>query len=158
MSKRLIRVTAACALLTLGCLAPERTQACTRVVYAGHNAVATGRTLDWREPIPTSLRIFPRGEKHESYDDPTCNITWVSKYGSVTAVSYDMGIGEGMNEAGLAVNVLYLPGSVYELPDGQEHRKKLSSSVWPQFFLDQFATVEEAMKVIKQDILSLIHI
>ena len=152
MSNSVIKISAFSALLALISFTPEEIDACTRVVYAGDNAVATGRTLDWREPIPTSLRIFPRGEKHVSYDDPTCNLEWVSKYGSVTAISYDMGIGEGMNEVGLAVNVLYLPGSVYELPNGQEHRKKLSSSVWPQFFLDQFATVEEAMKVVKQDL------
>lgn len=125
--------------------------ACTRVCYTGLHATATGRTLDWRTPIPTALRTFPRGEVHQSYDDPAVNITWTSKYGSVCAISYDMGIGEGMNEAGLAVNVLYLPGSVYALPEGQETRKKMSSSVWPTFFLDQFATVEEALSAAAKD-------
>lgn len=126
--------------------------ACTRVCYAGKHAVATGRTLDWRTPIPTALRTFPRGERHESYDDPAVNMTWTSKYGSVCAISYDMGAAEGLNEKGLAVNVLYLPGSVYSLPEGQEHRKKMSSSVWPMFFLDNFATVDEAMTEVAKDL------
>lgn len=125
--------------------------ACTRVVYAGDSVTATGRTLDWRTPIPTALRVFPRGERHVSFDDPTDCLTWVSKYGSVTAISYDMGIAEGMNEMGLAANALYLPGSVYSLPDGREHRKKMSSSVWAQYILDNFATVPEAVEVLKRD-------
>ncbi len=125
--------------------------ACTRVVYAGDSVTATGRTLDWRTPIPTALRVFPRGERHVSFDDPNDCMTWVSKYGSVTAISYDMGIAEGMNEMGLAANSLYLPGSVYALPDGKEHRKKMSSSVWPQYILDNFATVPEAVEALKRD-------
>lgn len=127
------------------------TNACTRVVYAGDSVVATGRSLDWRTPIPTSLRVFPRGERHISYDNPTENITWTSKYGSVTAISYDMGIAEGMNEKGLAANVLYLPGSVYSLGNGLEHRKKMSTSVWPLYILDNFATVNEAVEALNKD-------
>lgn len=139
----------------VGCAAallPQQSEACTRVVYAGQHAVCTGRTLDWRTPIPTALRTFPRGENHVSYDVASEALQWTSRYGSVCAISYDMGVAEGMNEVGLAVNVLYLPGSVYKLPDGQEHRKKMSSSVWPQFFLDNFATVDEAMEVVNQDL------
>lgn len=125
--------------------------ACTRVVYAGDSVVATGRSLDWRTPIPTSLRVFPRGEHHISYDNPAENLSWVSKYGSVTAISYDMGIAEGMNEKGLAANVLYLPGSVYSLGNDNEHRKKMSTSVWPLYILDNFATVKEAVATLSKD-------
>lgn len=126
-------------------------QACTRVVYAGDSVTATGRTLDWRSKIPTSLRVFPRGEHHISFDDPNDNIVWTSKYATIMAVSYNMGFTEGMNEKGLAANVLYLPGSVYSYGPGKEHRKKMSSSVWPQYVLDNFATVDEAVKVLSED-------
>lgn len=147
--KRLIFALSALASLLLG--GANEVEACTRVCYAGKYAVATGRTLDWRTPIPTALRTFPRGELHVSYDDPAVNMTWRSRYGSVCAISYNMGVAEGMNEKGLAVNVLYLPGSVYQLPDGQEHRRKMSTTVWPLFFLDNFATVEEAMSAAAKD-------
>lgn len=33
---------------------------CTRVTYVGDSAVVTGRTLDWRTPIPTNLYVYPR--------------------------------------------------------------------------------------------------
>lgn len=125
--------------------------ACTRVVYSGDSVTCTGRTLDWRTPIPTSLRVFPRGEKHVSFDDPADCLEWTSLYATVMAVSYDMGFTEGMNERGLAANVLYLPGSVYSYGEGKEFRKKMSSSVWPQFVLDNFASVKEAIEVLKED-------
>lgn len=134
------------------CTSHLSSDACTRVVYAGTNGnVATGRTLDWRTPIPTSLRIMPRGERHESYDDPASNMTWTSKYGSVVSIGYDMGISEGLNEAGMAVNLLYLPGSVYTLPDSLEHRKKMSASVWAGYVLDNFGSVDDAIKEMSKD-------
>ncbi len=145
------KIIAASMLLGIMVCNYETVDACTRVVYAGDSVVATGRSLDWRTPIPTSLRVFPRGEHHESYDNPKENMIWISKYGSVAAISYNMGIAEGMNEKGLAANVLYLPGSVYSLGDGKEHRKKMSTSVWPQYILDNFSTVKEAVNALGKD-------
>lgn len=138
------------ATLALLMAAPD-SDACTRVVYAGDSVVATGRNLDWRTPIPTALRIMPRGERHMSYDNPAENMTWTSKYGSVVAISYDMGVAEGLNEKGLAANVLYLPGSIYSLDPAKEKRKKMSTSVWPLYVLDNFATVDEAVKALSRD-------
>ena len=39
--------------------------ACSRVVYQGADGdkpiVMVGRTLDWRNPIPTNIYVYPRG-------------------------------------------------------------------------------------------------
>lgn len=49
------------------CTSHLSSDACTRVVYAGTNGnVATGRTLDWRTPIPTSLRRHGKKLPRES--------------------------------------------------------------------------------------------
>ncbi len=130
---------------------PDEARACTRVVYHGDSVTATGRTLDWTTPIPTSLRVLPRGEQHISFDDPAKNMVWTSKYATVMAVGYNMGYSEGLNEKGLAANVLYLPGSVYSYGPGKEHRKVMATSVWPQYVLDNFATVKEAVKSLSKD-------
>lgn len=127
----------------------QKAEACTRVVYSGDSVTATGRSLDWRTPIPTALRVFPRGEFHVSFDDPDDRLTWTSRYATVMAISYNMGFTEGLNEAGLAANVLFLPGTVYT--SGKETRKKMSSSVWPQYVLDNFATVDEAVAELSKD-------
>lgn len=131
------------------CMGIEEANACTRVVYAGENGnVATGRTLDWRTPIPTELYIMPRGIARESYDSDN-SMHWISKYGSVVSVGYGMGVSEGLNEAGLAVNLLYLPGTIYTREN--ETRKTMSSSVWAQYMLDNFATVDEAVEQLRKD-------
>lgn len=126
----------------------SESQACTRVVFKGSNGdVFTGRTLDWKADIATNLYVMPRGITRASYDEGDA-ITWTA-HGSVVAVGYDMGVSEGMNEKGLTVNCLYLPGTEYTYEG--DTRKKMSASVWVSYVLDNFATTREAVEVLKQD-------
>lgn len=102
----------------------------------------TGRTMDWREDPLTNLYIFPRGVvRRGANTDKT--VFWTSKYGSLSAAGYDIGITDGMNEAGLVANLLFLPESVYERPG--DTRPVMGLSVWTQYVLDNFATVDEAV-------------
>lgn len=125
-----------------------RAGACTRVTYVGDSAVVTGRTLDWRTPIPTNLYVYPRGVEKKSYNTDQ-SITWTSKYGSVVSVGYDIGVNEGMNEAGLVCNLLYLPGTFYA-KEG-DTRPYMSTSLWASYVLDNFATTSEAVEQLKLD-------
>lgn len=125
-------------------------EACTRVVYIGDNGITvTGRTLDWKSPIPTNLYLMPRGMERAGFDTDN-TVKWVSRYGSVVSVGYDMGVSEGLNEKGLSVNLLYLPGTIYTY-DG-DTRKLMSTSVWAQYVLDNFATTSEAVNELRKDI------
>lgn len=128
-----------------------KANACTRVVYIGDNGYAiTGRNLDWKDDIATNLYVYPRGIVRAGYDVPDSTITWTSKYGSVIAVGYDLGTTEGMNEKGLCVNLLYLPGTSYTYPG--DHRLLMSTSVWANYVLDNFATTAEAVDNLQQDL------
>lgn len=49
-----------------------------------------------------------------------------------------------MNEAGLNANLLWLADAEY--PDDDGVTPRMSLAIWAQYFLDQFATVEEAVK------------
>lgn len=123
-------------------------EACTRVVYECGDMVATGRTMDWKEDPQTNLYIFPRGtERRGALSDNT--ITWKSKYGSVVAAGYDIGVCDGLNEAGLAANMLFLPESVYDREN--DDRAIMGISIWTQYILDNFATVEEAVAELSKD-------
>ena len=127
----------------------EKSDACTRVVYDGpEDMIATGRTMDWKEDLLTNLYIFPRGIERKGASSAE-TIDWVSKYGSVVAAGYDIGICDGINEKGLVANLLFLPESVYELEN--DMRPVLGLSIWTQYVLDNFATVEEAVKALSQD-------
>ena len=93
-----------------------KTEACTRAVYLGENGlVITGRTMDWKENIPTNLYILPRGISRQGYDTGN-TVRWTSRYGSIVASGYEMGTSEGMNEEGLVASLLYLPETVYSQP------------------------------------------
>ena len=134
-------------MLSLCCY--EKLDACTRVVYEGpESMIATGRTMDWKEDPQTNLYIFPRGIERKGAES-AATIEWVSKYGSVVAAGYDIGICDGMNEKGLVANLLFLPESVYETENDQ--RPVMGLSIWTQYVLDNFATVEEAVNEMSKD-------
>lgn len=117
--------------------------ACTRIVYQGpDNTIITGRTMDWKENPESNLWIFPRGMERsgEVGSDP---MRWISRYGSVITSAYDICSTDGMNEAGLVANLLWLAESSYPQWDGT--KPGLSIAAWVQYMLDNFASVDEAV-------------
>jgi penicillin V acylase-like amidase (Ntn superfamily) len=122
----------------------QSTHACTRALYFGkEQQVVTGRTMDWLEDLQSNLWIFPQGMTRDS-GLSTGALKWTSKYGSVATSIYEGGTGDGMNERGLVVNLLYLAESEYE--PASDTRPALVITNWAQYVLDNFATVEEAVK------------
>ena len=123
--------------------------ACSRVVYRGPDgAVVVGRTMDWEQSLEVNLWAFPAGLERDG-NAGARSLKWKSKYGSVAATCYDKLVADGMNEKGLVVNVLYLSSSVYPQFDGT--RPTLSIGAWAQYVLDTFATVDEAVAVLKDE-------
>lgn len=123
--------------------------ACTRVVYHGADSTfIVGRSLDWKTPIPTNLYVYPRGMEKYSDNKPGA-IKWTSKYGAVYAVGYDGGVTEGMNEKGLVVNGLFCKGTVYSNPS-TKGRPPMSLSMFVAWLLDQNATTDECVEVLKK--------
>ncbi len=117
---------------------------CTRLVYIGpENLVLTGRSMDWHGEIGTNLWVFPRGMERSGEVGPA-SMEWTADYGSVTASAYDIATSDGMNEAGLVANLLWLTESDYPEWDGDT--PGLSVSVWIQYVLDNFATVADAVE------------
>lgn len=125
-------------------------EACTRIVYLGQdNTIITARSMDWKRDVGTNLWAFPRGIKRSGEVGPN-SIKWTSKYGSVIASGYDISTTDGVNEKGLMANVLWLAESQY--PDFAKSKKPgLTLAAWAQYALDNFATVEEAVKVLQKE-------
>jgi penicillin V acylase-like amidase (Ntn superfamily) len=117
--------------------------ACTRAVYLGDNGdVITARSMDWKVDVLTNLWIFPRGMQRSGQAGPN-SLHWTSKYGSVIATGYEVSTTDGMNEKGLVANVLWLVESQY--PKYDASKPGLAISIWAQYLLDNFATVQEAV-------------
>lgn len=118
--------------------------ACTRVVYHGPNdTYLTGRSMDFKDPIVSNLWVFPRGMKRNGAAGAR-SVEWTSHYGSMIVSGYEISTVDGMNEAGLNANLLWLADAEYPTDDGVTPR--MSLAIWAQYFLDQFATVDEAVQ------------
>lgn len=123
--------------------------ACTRVLYvADDGTVLTGRSMDWEEDMMSNIWAFPAGIARDGAAGPN-SLHWVSKYGSVGVSGYEAGIPDGMNERGLVANILYLAEAQYPKPVAG--KPDLSISLWAQYALDNFATVDEAVTVLQAE-------
>ncbi|MEN3970583.1 linear amide C-N hydrolase [Acinetobacter sp. BWR-L5] len=127
----------------------EAAMACTRVVYLGNNDVMTARSMDWKSDIGTNLWILPNSVKRNGMAGPK-SIQWTSKYGSVVATGYDISTTDGVNEKGLMANLLWLVESEY--PNVKTSKKPtLGISLWAQYVLDNYATVNEAIQALEKE-------
>jgi len=137
------------ALVAALAMAVPAAEACTRLVYHGHDgAVITARSMDWKDEIMTNLWIFPRGMARDGSGGPN-SLKWTSKYGSVVASGYDISTVDGVNEMGLVANVLWLVESQY--PTYDPNKPGLSIAAWAQYALDNYATVAEAVEALRHE-------
>jgi penicillin V acylase-like amidase (Ntn superfamily) len=129
----------------------QQAEACSRILYeTGNGTYITGRSMDWNDPdMKIALWVFPRGMERDGGTGKR-PIEWTSKYGSVIVSAYDIGTADGMNEKGLVGNVLYLAESDYGDPI-KTGKPTISIGAWGQYFLDNFATVKEAVEAMKDD-------
>lgn len=121
---------------------------CTRVLWPDANgAVIVGRNMDFHMDLLTNLWKMPRGIERK--DGVNGTLTWKAKYGSIVATAFDLIATDGMNEEGLAGHILWLAESDYGKPE--ESDVQLSQSIWLQYYLDNFATVAEAVEWTKKN-------
>jgi penicillin V acylase-like amidase (Ntn superfamily) len=122
--------------------------ACTRVLWtAPDGQVFVGRTQDWTEKANSAFRVYPRGMERVGAvaENPH---RWTSKYGSLVITGYDLATHEGVNEKGLSAQILYLAGeSDYGKRDPR--LEAIGVTQWVQYFLDNYATVAEAVEAQK---------
>ncbi len=124
--------------------------ACTRFVYENTKSdLYVGRTLDWMEDPGTDLWAFPKGMSRTGGID-SASIAWVSKHSSVTSSFYGIATIDGMNDAGLVANMLYLAEADYGT-DAKKDKPSLSVGAWLQYALDNFATVDEAVTALESE-------
>lgn len=127
----------------------QTAEACTRLVYLGANEqVITARSMDWKVDVATNLWILPRGIARSGEAGPN-SIKWTAKYGSVVATGYDISTTDGVNEAGLNANLLWLVESEY--PKFDQTKPGLTIAAWAQYALDNFATVAEAVAALEKE-------
>lgn len=125
------------------------TWACTRLVYHGAaGQVMTARSMDWKSDIVSNLWVLPRGMERTGQTGAN-TLRWTSKYGSVITSGYDISTTDGVNEAGLNANLLWLVESQYPVFDASS-KPGLTIAAWAQYVLDNFATVAQAVAALQE--------
>lgn len=119
--------------------------ACSRIVHTSDDGkfVATGRTMDWYEDTESNLWMFTRGIERNGNSGDSNSATWTSKYGSIITSGFDVATVDGINEKGLAANMLYLSESNFG-----KRNKKIKGISWAgftQYLLDNYASVQDAI-------------
>ncbi|CAB3845573.1 linear amide C-N hydrolase [Achromobacter anxifer] len=138
------------ALAGLTGLAAPAAWPCTRAVFHGANGqVVTARSMDWKNDITSNLWVLPRGMARSGEAGPN-SLRWTSRYGSVVTSGYDVSTTDGVNEAGLSANLLWLAESQYPKFDARS-KPGLTIAAWAQYVLDNYATVEEAVAALEQE-------
>ncbi len=116
-------------------------EGCSRVFFNNPVAKVVARSMDLNVNDLPRMVAYPRGIEREGRAGPN-SVEWKSKYGSLVITAFNQATSDGMNEKGLAAHLLYLHNTKYEERD---ERKGLANSLWIQYFLDNFATVQEAL-------------
>ncbi|QIL91127.1 linear amide C-N hydrolase [Microbulbifer harenosus] len=122
---------------------------CTRTLWleSGQGPIA-GRNMDWAQSLGTNLWVLPAGAERTGIDKDPNPLKWKSKHASLVATAYDLATVDGLNEKGLATHVLWLTESDYGERDPAQ--LGLSVSLWAQFYLDQFDSVEACVAYTKK--------
>ena len=115
---------------------------CSTFVVDAPDGPVFGRNYDWK--LGEGLVVVnPRGLAKRALvleDEPA---SWTAKHGSITFNQYgrEFPCG-GINEAGLVIEVMWLPETEYAVADG---RPAVTSLQWIQYHLDTCATTKEVV-------------
>lgn len=144
---RALLIALPAALLLLPGARPAR--ACSAFLRAGPAGPVMGKSYDWDDERGLVL-VNKRGmDKRALVLSPgQAPAAWRSRFASLTFNQYGRELPNGgLNEAGLAVEVLVLPETVYEPPDA---RPAVTELGLVQYLLDQAATTAEAAALARQ--------
>jgi len=132
-------------------LSPTSTLACTALQLGGQDgSFIQARTMEWGAfDMKPELLVFPKGYAFTGITPEGENgLKWQAEYGAVgvNALGRPL-VADGMNEKGLVVSVLYLPGYAeyqpYEKEKAETSLSPLQVCLW---MLTSYSTVDEVRK------------
>ena len=141
--KRLCLSSLALSILALAWILPAA-DACTTFCLRKGSTAVFGKNYDWHFDDGLVL-VNKRGVAKTAAPAPGGPpAQWTSRYGSVTFNQFGREFPNGgLNEAGLALELMWLDETLYPAPD---QRPALGALEWIQYQLDNYATVNEVAK------------
>lgn len=143
------RIAAGLAVAVVALLPLQQAQACTSfLLKSADGGFAYGRTMEFGLPLQSQVIVVPRqfafvGTGPDG--QAGAGLPWTVKYGAVGANAFGLPlIVDGMNEAGLAGGMLYLPGlALYQEVPAEEARGSIAAHELLTYLLTSFASVAE---------------
>jgi choloylglycine hydrolase len=138
-----VKFTVFVPLVLAGTLLPGDASACTTFCLERKGSVVFGKNYDFGIGYGM-LVVNKRGvSKTALVDPPNRAARWIARYGSLTFNQFGREFPSGgMNEAGLAVELMWLDAAEYPKPDS---RPAVGVLEWIQYQLDNFATAAEVV-------------
>lgn len=126
--------------------------ACTDfMLTAKDGTLLVTRSMEFGTPLNSSLRSSPR---ERVFNSTTPNnkpgLSWVAKYGYLYVDGFNVDASfDGMNEAGLTFEYLYLPGETqYQtIPDGKDNQT-VPYTQFGDWVLSNFQTIDEVKQAL----------
>jgi choloylglycine hydrolase len=139
-----LMVSTACAMLLMSHTSAD---ACTAIhLTAKDGGVVVGRTMEFGVDVQSDAVVVPAGTKlTSSLPDKSKGIQYTTKYGIVgTNFMNKHMVVDGMNEKGLYIGALYLPGYA-SYPEGtpENAAKSMAPEDYVAWLLGNFSTVAE---------------
>lgn len=135
------------------CMNTAHVNACTTFgidTQDGKHFQAMG--LELYTNLNSKIAKMPRGQEFKApAPEGMIGAKWTNKYGYIGMNSKDMKwIQGGMNEKGLTVATLYLPGTGYQVPTKADNGKILGAIELPSYILGNFQNIEEVKKGLQE--------
>ena len=130
----------------------QKTHSCSTFMLKKGPKLVVGHNLDSGHHTPGVVVVNKRGVKKQgkSWTElaygktiPNPPLKWISKYGSITFSKYRDFPDGGMNEAGLFIAEMSLPGTVFPK---DKSKPLLFMMLWMQYVLDNFKTVNQVIQ------------
>lgn len=134
-------------------LVSEQVEACTAFQLKSQDgALIYCRSMEYEFPMDSNILIVPRDEPFKgTAPGKKTGLQWKSKYGFVglNQIMDRTTVSDGMNEKGLVVGCLYLPGfAKYEVFLDAQSNKVLAPWELTTFLLGSCASVEEVQAIL----------
>lgn len=130
----------------IGLLAAGPTLACTDVrLLATDGTAFSVRTMEFAEDLKSEVVIVPRGQPVSSPAPKGKGLNWTSKHGFVAMNTFGQPFyTDGLNEKGLGIGALYLPGETkYQTVAATDQARALSNTQFVAWVLGNFDSVED---------------
>ena len=145
-------LTAALTASTLALVAAPPAQACTSFrVQSQDGAWLAARSMEFEMDLRSQVMLVPRGHHLTATrpDDFKPGLAWTAKHGflGINALGLDIAA-DGLNEVGLAVGALFLPGFAEYQPFPADGKHAVSNVELANYLLSNFATVAEVREAL----------